>query len=94
MQIWVEYLLQFLFLNVFGLTVLYGLFHGLVLLPVLLATIAKHDQTEESQAQGVSEVAADKSSTSEGVSNPDFDQEWNILGVLNFFTTDIYNLQD
>ena len=57
------------FFKVFVLTVVFGLFHGLVLLPVLLSLVGPEQEAEEgesrseSESSGVSEVSLEEGKT-------------------------------
>ena len=63
------------FFKIFGLTVCYGVFHGLVLLPVLLSTIGPSGPPLEQQSQQKSNnnpPASDQTSKLSGTINPVF----------------------
>ena len=59
------------FFKIFGLTVVYGVFHGLVLLPVLLSTIGPDGPVEES-GERENNNPPDQSSKLSGTINPVF----------------------
>ena len=64
------------FFEVFGLTVFYGLFHGLVLLPVLLTTLGLSEQNAEDKSENESDApqneAKTKKSDLRGIDNETF----------------------
>jgi len=58
------------FFKVFVLTVLFGLFHGLVLFPVILSLVGPLDMSDESSSQSVGSTSTDISPASSGASSP------------------------
>merc|ERR1719251_437451 len=58
------------FFKVFVLTVLFGLFHGLVLLPVVLSLVGPVDNSDESSSQSVGSLSTSASETNSGASSP------------------------
>ena len=59
------------FFKVFVLTVLFGLFHGLVLFPVVLSMVGPVDKSYDSACQSVGSASTDISPSSSGASSPD-----------------------
>jgi len=60
------------FFKVFLLTVFFGLFHGLVLFPVLLSLVGPHDELPQSAIVGDKKEGLEHSAKHEGLDNPTF----------------------
>ena len=58
------------FFKVFVLTVLFGLFHGLLLFPVILSLVGPLDMSDESVSHSVGSTSTDISPASSGGSSP------------------------
>ena len=68
------------FFKIFGLTVCYGVFHGLVFLPTLLSTIGPSGSREEQQSEGnpnnnSATTTSEQTSKLSGTINPVFHSE-------------------
>jgi len=57
---------------VFLLTVFFGLFHGLVLFPVLLSLVGPHDELPQSAIEGDKKEGLEHSAKHDGLDNPTF----------------------
>ena len=58
------------FFKVFLLTVLFGLYHGLVLFPVVLSLVGPEEMSDESPSQSVASLSTSASQHSSGASSP------------------------
>ena len=76
----------FVTLQVFSLTVIFGLYHGLVLLPVLLFILGPDKEEEEAdKAQSVGQEGTNNNYGTRGHDNLVFVQEVNLWNKKSYF---------